>query len=255
MAKKSSKSKGYRRQAVKKPFLTKKETILLIIILAVLIVGAVLLFNYDDGALKVEDGQVVAGGDNWVIVDGSNVRGRARYFKLGEVAEIEGLTRASAPTLLDVNVPTYTYTPDAEDAEIDSISVTAYHNRAEALAQNYVALMKATEGYEVSEVQNGARGGLSYKYCTYTHAYTADEEAADAEAADEEAAETADETESAEPNRFAQAVNAYVDGAHDSAVIVTVVNETDSADAYLSDEAMLAWLEKALDALSLEAGK
>ena len=275
MAKKSSASKGYRKQHVKKPFLTKKEIILLCFIIAALIVGAVLLFTYDDGALKLVDGKPAIDGDNWLVVDGSNVRGRARYFKLGEVGNIDGFTLTSAPSLLDANVPSLTLTPDAEDAAIDSIGYTTFHNHADALVDNYVALMKSNEEYTVSEAMSGEAGGLNYRYCTYTRAYHLDEAAeedaeAPAEAAEaaEDAADTAeapaeaaeevpaDAAEAApEPNRYVQAVNAYIDGAHDSSVIISVLRETESQDELLSDEAMLDYLSQAVSAVQLEAGK
>ena len=315
MAKKSSVSKGYRKQHVKKPFLTKKEIILLCLIVAALIVGAVLLFTYDDGALKLVDGKPAIDGENWLIVDGSNVRGRARYFKLAEVSDLEGFTLTSEPSLLDANVPSLTLTPDAGDAEIDSIGYSTFHNHADALVDNYVALMKSNEEYTVSEAQSGEADGLSYRYCTYTRAYHEDaEETAEAagdaaetaaeavtdaaEAATEVAADAAEaateavedateaateavedaaeaateaaedaaeaatdavedaaETEAAAPNRFAQAANAYIDGAHDSSVIISVVNEADSEDGLLSEEALLEYLRQAVSAVKLEAGK
>ena len=301
MAKKSSVSKGYRKQHVKKPFLTKKEIILLCLIVAALIVGAVLLFTYDDGALKLVDGKPAIDSENWLIVDGSNVRGRARYFKLAEVSDLEGFTLTSEPSLLDANVPSLTLTPDAGDAEIDSIGYSTFHNHADALVDNYVALMKSNEEYTVSEAQSGEADGLSYRYCTYTRAYHEDAEetteaaedtaeaatevAADAteaatEAVEDTAEATADAAETATdavadaaeaatyavedtaeadaataPNRFAQAANAYIDGAHDSSVIISVVNEADSEDGLLSEEALLEYLRQAVSAVKLEAGK
>ena len=82
MAKKSAKSKGFRRQTARKPYLSKKEIIALCVIAAALIVGAILLFRYDDGALKVQDGAVVADGDNWLIVNGAAARGPPRQRAL-----------------------------------------------------------------------------------------------------------------------------------------------------------------------------
>ena len=64
MAKKSAMSKGYRKTVKKKPFLSKKEIIELIVIVAVILLGIV-LFNifYDDGFIKedaVQQGDIVA---------------------------------------------------------------------------------------------------------------------------------------------------------------------------------------------------
>ena len=90
MAKKTARGKGYRKHVSKKPYLGKRDIIVLCAALVVIAIGAIALFSYDDGALKVKDGSVVTDGDNWLIVDGSNARGRSRYFKLGEMGEIEG---------------------------------------------------------------------------------------------------------------------------------------------------------------------
>ena len=121
--KKSAKSKGYRRQNAKKPYLSKRDIAVLCILLVAIAIGAFFLFRYDDGALKVKNGEVVTDGDNWLIVNGSNARGRARYFKLGEVGEIDGYTREKSALATDVNVPQYVYTPEARDAGGDYTDV------------------------------------------------------------------------------------------------------------------------------------
>ena len=59
MAKKSAKSKGYRRQSAKKPYLSKRDIALLCALIVAIAVGAFFLFRYDDGAVKVQDGAVV----------------------------------------------------------------------------------------------------------------------------------------------------------------------------------------------------
>ena len=93
MAKKSAVSKGYRKQAAKKPYLSKRDIAIVCVIVALVAVGAFFLFRYDDGALKVKDGAVVTEGDNWLIANGSNARGGARYYRLGEIGEIDGCSR------------------------------------------------------------------------------------------------------------------------------------------------------------------
>ena len=118
MAKKSAKSKGYRKTIEKKPYLTKRDIIILCVILAIVTVGAILLFTYDDGALKVKDGKIVDAGENWLIVNG-NARGR-RYFKLGEIGEIEGYAMEAQPFVTDENLTQFVFTPEAEDAVPDS---------------------------------------------------------------------------------------------------------------------------------------
>ena len=107
MARKSAKSKGYRKQAAKKPYLSKRDIAILCVLIVAVAIGAILLFRYDDGALKLKDGTVVTEGDNWLIVDGSNARGRSRYFKLGEMGEIEGYSRETTPLAVDANIVIY----------------------------------------------------------------------------------------------------------------------------------------------------
>ena len=124
MAKKTAKSKGYRKVAQKKPYLSKKDIVILCVLLVVLAVGAVLLFTYDDGALKVKDGKIVDPGENWLIVNG-NLKGGRRYFKLGEVGEIDGYTMEPEPFANDDNLHQFNYKPEAEDSAITKITLSS----------------------------------------------------------------------------------------------------------------------------------
>ena len=87
MAKQSAKSKGYRKTVKKKPFLTKKEIIELVVIVAVIVVGIV-LFNlfYDDGYLRASD---VQPGD--VVSYVSRDIG-SRYVKVATANELPGFS-------------------------------------------------------------------------------------------------------------------------------------------------------------------
>ena len=184
MAKRSAKSKGYRRQTAKKPYLSKKEIIILCVLLVIIAIGAIVLFRYDDGALKVKDGAVVTGGDNWLIANGANARSRARYFKVGEVGEIEGFTRETSGSLSDPNVFQYSFTPEDEDAIITA-TVTTSHSGARALAEYASTAMGAIDGYEAGEVYDTEISGATWSCFGYTSAYTVEEETepADADAA------------------------------------------------------------------------
>ena len=152
MAKKSAKSKGYRKTITKKPYLGKKDIIWLCVIVALLAVGAFFLFRYDDGALKVQDGAVLADGDNWLIADGSNVRGRSRYYKLGEIGEVEGYAREKGTALTDVNIPQYSFTAEAEGG-VETLNVTCSHNAAEALAKYTMAQLEPLPTTTLGELQ------------------------------------------------------------------------------------------------------
>lgn len=252
MAKKSAKSKGFRKTQGKKPYLSRRDIIILCVILAVVAVGAILLFSYDDGALKTKDGTIVGAGENWLVINGSNSGGR-RYYKLGEAGELDGYTRESAATLTDANLRQYTYTPEAEGGDVVSISVSASPYAAERLAQSTSQVIGSLDGCEASAVSSADADGLEYSYYTYTNVY-AEAEAADAapDADPEDAAEDAAPAE-AEPNRFEKSVCAYIPAAHDGSVVITVLTEAEDADGFLSDEALLDAVARAAGSITLEA--
>lgn len=279
MAKKSAKSKGFRKQQAKKPYLTRREIVVVCVLAVLVIAAAILAATYNDGALKLKNGKVVDAGENWLIVNGSTARGRSRYFKVGEVGEIDGYTRENNP-LADVNVPQYVYTPDAEDAPINSLSITSSHNPAQALAEYMTKAMATVTGTEVSEIATAAAGGVDYVYCTSVtdvaaasaaleQSAEALEEAVEADApeeegageapdeagsADEAEAAGADEAEAATPN-FTETFSAFVDCAHDSCVVVDIHASAATREALPDDEAMKAIVEQAVATVALEPAK
>ena len=264
MARKSAKSKGYRKQAAKKPYLSKRDIAILCVLIVAVAIGAILLFRYDDGALKLKDGAVVTEGDNWLIVNGSNVRGRARYFKLGEMGEIEGYTREAHGIVTDANVPEYAFTPVDEAAGITSITATASHSGAEALAKFGTESLAAIEGTSVGDTVEADINGHAVQYYIYTSEYAvaeeaeeateeAAEEAADASEGSDEAAEDADAA--AAPNRFTKSLSGYFDAGHDSCIAIHVESSAESADSYLADDALTEALAQAVMAVTLEDGK
>ena len=264
MARKSAKSKGYRKQAAKKPYLSKRDIAILCVLIVAVAIGAILLFRYDDGALKLKDGAVVTEGDNWLIVNGSNVRGRARYFKLGEMGEIEGYTREAHGIVTDANVPEYAFTPVDEAAGITSITATASHSGAEALAKFGTESLAAIEGTSVGDTVEADINGHAVQYYIYTSEYAvaeeaeeateeAAEEAADASEGSDEAAEDADAA--AAPNRFTKSLSGYFDAGHDSCIAIHVESSAESADGYLADDALTEALAQAVMAVTLEEGK
>ena len=270
MAKKSAKSKGYRRQTVKKPYLSKRDIVTLCVVVAVLAVGAFFLFRYDDGALKVKDGAVVADGENWLIVDGSNVRGRSRYFKVGEMGDIDGYQREKTASSADVNMPEYVFTPEAEGTGIERATVTCAHNGAGKLAEYARIALDSMDGTEATELQTAELAGRNVTSYTYTVDAKQEEDAAeDAEEKPEEAAETAEETAEAKPEeaaeeaeakaeespRFTKALAGYFDAAHDSCFIIHVESHADNAEDCPSDEAMTAVLEQVVAAITPEEAK
>ena len=264
MAKKSAKSKGFRKQSAKKPYLSKKEIAILCVIAVLLAVGAFFLFRYDDGALKVVDGVVAVDGDNWLIANGSNVRGRARYFKLGEIGEIEGYSRETSAQATDANVPEYVFKPAQAEGGDTTITVTCGHGSAEAMAKYARSMLDGVEITTAGEIQSAEMAGQAIRYYSYATDYTALNEASVAETEDaaeagaEDAAQdsAANEDQAAEADsRYSRSIAGYADAAHECCVVVNVVSRGDSDDDCLPDEALTALLEKAVAAVKLDAAK
>ena len=277
MAKKSARSKGYRKAAEKKPYLSRRDIVILCVVLAVLAVGAILLFTYDDGALKVKDGKIVDPGENWLIVNG-NTKGGRRYFKLGEVGDIPGYTLSPEPFVSDDNLIQFKYTPEAEDSAVTGIVISASAYDPARLSEGNARMVAGVKGTAVSDIATDRAGDVEYTYYTYTQEYTAEEEAdaaeeapaeesAEAEAPAEEApaeddaeakapAEEAPAEEKAgeeAPNRFEQALNAYVPAPNNGSIVIVISAKADSADGYLPEDQLKETLGQAIAAVTLES--
>ena len=272
MAKKSARSKGYRKTAAKKPYLTKRDIIILCVLLAVLAVGAILLFSYDDGALKVKDGAIVDAAENWVIVNGA-ARGGTRYYKLAETGEVEGFKREIEPNTADANINSIRYVPEDEASPVTAITVSATPAKAQRAADYYRSVAVSLDPTETATTEIDGR---TVYYFTYQTSYHVDEEAGDAgeaaaraegeaeaqpEAEPQSDAETQPEAETqsdaeaqteAEPNRFEQAVHAYVDAPHDCSVSVGVTAIAETEDALLSQDALMDLVTRTLQATTVE---
>lgn len=251
MAKKSAKSKGYRRQTAKKPYLSKRDIAILCGIVAVLAVAAFFLFRYDDGALKVKDGAVVTEGDNWLIANGSNVRGGARYYKLGEIGEIDGYSRQKGALTSDGNIPEYAFTPAGDDAGDARLTVTCGHGSAEAMAKYTHSLMENTEGITAGEVQTGQLAGREARWYSYDTDLTAAESTP--EDAHEDVAEATGDADA--ENGYSRAVAGYIDAGHECCVIFRAVSRGDTEADCLDQDALQAMVEKAVEVVTLDEGK
>ena len=266
MAKNTAKSKGYRKTVEKKPYLSKRDIILLCVGVVAVAVAAFFLFRYDDGALKVKEGKVMTDGDNWLIVNGSNARGGVRYFKLGEVGEIDGYNRTVQFISGDDNIPEYLYSPAAEGNQVGSITVTTSHNGAEALAKYARAALESIDGNTMGELQSAEIGGRKVSYYIYTTERAqgdvtnnaANTSAAESNAAsDDQSAskgEAAEKTADApmEANRFMKTLVGYEDATHDSCVVIHITSNADAAETMMADEELMGVLESAMNAVKLE---
>ena len=265
MAKKSAKSKGYRKTVSKKPYLSKRDIGILCVLIVIIAVAAILLFSYDDGALKLADGKLTGTEDNWVIVNGANSGGH-RYYKLAEAGDMEGYERTTEPAAGDGNLSLIRYTPNAEDAPIRNITLSATHAKSADSAAYYRSIVSSLE---TSEIQTAQAGDVSYRYFTYRTSYHVDEaeaaegeipESADAaetatgpaETAETDAADAAEGDAEETPNRFEQAIHAYVDAAHDSSVDITVVVNAEGEEDFLAEDDLKAYIDQTISALTLE---
>ena len=255
MSKKTAKSKGYRYYKKEKPFLTRKEIYALIAICAVVVIGFIAFLCYDDGALKVKDGAIEGIETNWIVTN-KGTSSSPRYFKLAEAGEVEGYTIQPYLSYTDYNLHDVYYYPadEANPIEYVSISTTGIKDSSIAeLGKTVTDALKTMEGYTItSELTEAKAGDIPYTYYAFTsEIYVApEEESAEvgAETETDAAAETAQES-----NTFGQSLNAYVETAHDSCLLVHVINETASADEFLSDSELQAVLDQIIAALALEA--
>ncbi len=207
MAKKSAASKGYRKTQKKKPFLTKKEIIELIIFVAVIAL-AVILFNlfYDDGFIDAKDVQA-----NDVVAYASN-NNRQRYRKVGEANELEGFTRTDNRS--DSNaLCTFTYTPDVETDHIANITLTGIHVKAEAMVDSTLSSYYSMDGVQASEkitttVQDHDAFVYGYTYDYYNETSAAEAPAEDAEVTPAETEAPAEDAEAAPAETEAPAEDA-----------------------------------------------
>lgn len=201
MAKQSAKSKGYRKTVKKKPFLTKKEIIELIVIVAVIVLGVV-LFNlfYDDGFIGESDLQP---GD---VVAFASREARSRFAKVGVANELDGFTRSDPDFSVNPTSP-YVFTPDADTDHIDSIHVNGSYVPASQLAESSATQMASlADSLEATPAQAiDVQGHDAYVY-SYTMDYyqAPEEEAAEEEPAEEEEAPAEEEEAPAEEEAAAE---------------------------------------------------
>ena len=151
-AKTSARSKGYRKTVQKKPFLTKKEIIALVAIVAAIAL-AVILFNllYDDGSLDVVDGVVQTENLENSLIATDVAGGETKYFKVGEVGEIaqdllnyimsaEGQAIINEEGYIAIDDAAEAYTAAGVSGEITVGGSSSVTPVMEKLAEAYMAL-------------------------------------------------------------------------------------------------------------------
>ena len=193
-AKTSARSKGYRKTVQKKPFLTKKEIIALVAIVAAIAL-AVILFNllYDDGSLEVVDGVVQTENLESSLIATDVVGDETKYFKVGEAGEVAGYTRERTVNSADANLATFDYYPEDEASPVEYLHVGAGSGTTDALMQTWL-LSYSMSGVPVDAQNTTQIDGHDVQYLITSGEYVitedaaADETATDDTAADETAA-------------------------------------------------------------------
>lgn len=191
MAKKSSAaSKGYRKNVKKKPFLTKKEIIALIVIVAVIVLAVVLfnlLYNPFIAAKDVKDND---------IITFASANTKNRYVRLGSVNDLDGYTRESNITT-ENPVGRNTYTPVDENDPMEYFSVSATVVTPASM-MDYMARYYAPYADNAGALIETEVNGHTAYICSYTMSEYVEEEPAEGEAADEPAADEAAADEAAD---------------------------------------------------------
>ena len=244
MAKKtSSKSKGYRKTIAKKPYLTKKEIIITVCIAAALILAFV-LFNllYDDSSLKIRNGKLQVSENSLILNTGSAKH--PAYYKIGQIADIEGYTLNSHSQGTDEHDLEYVYYPEGE-SDIDLISVNTYAYDASVFSSSAEITYASDPAMESSALKTIEDDGHSVSYLTFR--VLEQEETASEENTEETTEETA-----AEEVTYVQALHAYVSVNTDQCVYILIRNDVESPDQYVEDSVLEDALSQVLAVLSYE---
>ena len=248
-AKTSARSKGYRKTEQKKPFLTKKEIIALVVIVAVIAL-AILLFNllYDDGSLEMVDGVAQTENLETSLITSESIGDEVKHFKVGEVGEIAGYTRERSENTVDANRASYIYRPEDEDSPVDYLRISAGGDTPEQLATTTLRNYSANPTYfgtAPNGVQETEIDGRTVYYIISTNEYvpqTTEETAdTDAEAADaEDAAEATEETAAEETAAEATAQPDAEPATEDASAAEAATDAEAETDAEAATEAETA---------------
>ncbi|MBQ8971838.1 MAG: hypothetical protein IJ074_01985 [Clostridia bacterium] len=247
-AKKSAKSKGYRKTVAKKPYLSKKEIILTCAIVVALVL-AVVLFNifYSDGSLKVVDGVAQTEGAHSILVN-TGTASSPKYFKLGQVSEVEGYDLEEVVSTTDENIKTYTYVPSG-DSPITNVTVGGFTAPAESYAEYVSAVYGSIEGYNMTEVQTANLLDRDVYYLTtradpevIAATIAAAQEALDAEAAEAETTEEAVEETTEAIEEATEEIEEEVDAVAEEAAEEDAAES--EADATEDDENNVGYMQE-----------
>ena len=268
MAKKTSAaSKGYRKNVKKKPFLTKKEIIALIVIVAVIVLAVVLFNVLYNPYISAKDVQ----SDD--IITYATASTKDKYVRLGSVTDLDGYTRESTIST-ETPVGVNTYTPVDENSSMTNFTVSGAVVSPASMIDYMYAFYKPYADSVGEIIETEVDGHTAY-ICSFTMSEYVDEDAAETEApATEEAAEDeapADETveaaeteapateetaeteapaeddaaaeeEEPEPNTFYQNISLYISADDSHSIGVNAYHQGSDDSFYLSDDEIEAYM-------------
>ena len=214
----------------------KEKFIKICVIVGVVILAIVLFFvlrRAYDGHLPVEDGVVVTQGDNWLVVNTESPN--ARYFRLGELGEVDGYTLESSAYSSDANLLSYTYTPTDEASSLDNISVASlaasYTQYAQSFHNNLLLYYGDLTVSDLEDLEaNGvAAQGFSYEYIPAVEETATEETAAEETATEETVAEETATEETAAEETATEETAAEETATEETAAEETAAGETAAA--------------------------
>ena len=260
MAKKTSAaSKGYRKNVKKKPFLTKKEIIALIVIVAVIVLAVVLFNVLYNPYISPKDVQ----SDD--IITYASATTKDKYVRLGSVTDLDGYTRESSIST-ESPVGPNTYTPVDESSPMTNFSVSGAVVSPASMIDYMYSFYKPYADSISDVIETEVDGHTAY-ICSFTMSEyvaeeTAEDETAEAEApatdetteaeapAAEEPVETeapaadeaAAEEEEHEPNTFYQNIAMYIAADDSHSIGVNAYHRGSDDSYYLSDNEIEAYM-------------
>lgn len=238
MAKNNAKKTNRRRPTKKQSGLSRQTVIISAAIVIVLILALTLFaLLHDDGALDVSNGVARTGGVNSLIVnEGSSAE--PLYYKVGQLADVEGYALISSTAGDDENILYYSYTPEA-DGLVDQVLVDAGTFSATEYIDSLYADYSGLNDFEVSYPQATEVNGHAVYYMVYRTVDPAETTQTDGTAAENAGTD------------YIQLITASV-AVGERSVVMTAIHDPETEAEYVGDAAMVEALLPFLSALSYE---
>lgn len=261
MAKKTSAaSKGYRKNVKKKPFLTKKEIIALIVIVAVIVLAVVLFNVLYNPYISAKDVQA----DD--IITYASASTKDKYVRLGSVTDLDGYTRESSIST-ETPVGVNTYTPVDESSPMKNFTVSGAVVTPASMIDYMYSYYKPYADSVGEIIETEVNGHTAY-ICSFTMSDYVDEDAAEADetpATEEDAESEAPEAEATaapevpestaaddanaseeeaepEPNTFYQNISMYISADDTHSIGVNAYHQGSDESFYLADDEIEAYM-------------